>query len=114
MEKLLPIEKIENDTYVKLFKSTASEEQLKYLGSAYKILQNCSMGLLFDFTDDYHFDCLTTALIEVSKFDEDFINELANVETEDQYVALKDRIPDNEVLKYYMHDGIENLLISNF
>ena len=86
-------------------KEQASKEQLEYLDLALKIYGHCSMGVFFEYTDDVHLDYLTNALIEVD--DQAFIEKLREVKTEEDYLELK--IPNNEVLKYYMEDGKDNI-----
>ena len=62
------------------------------------------MRCLFDFTDDVHLNILTRALVETK--DDDFIKNLRNVKTVDEY--LKIRVPNNTILRYYIEDGKSN------
>lgn len=86
-------------------KEQASKEQLEYLDLAQKIYGHCSMGVVFEYTDDVHLDYLTNALIEIN--DSTFIEKLREVKTEEDYLDLE--IPNNETLRYYMEDGKDNI-----
>lgn len=67
------------------------------------------MSILFDYTDDVHYDLLTSALAEIAETDEKFMIRLENALSVESYIALKDVIPDNEILRNYMEDGIEHM-----
>ena len=67
------------------------------------------MSILFDYTDDVHYDLLTSALAEIAETDEKFMTRLENALSVESYIALKDVIPDNEILRNYMEDGIEHM-----
>ena len=73
---------------------------------AEKIFRHCGMGVVFEFTDDVHFDHITSALANADK---EFLESLKNAETEEDYLALE--IPNNETLEYYMQDGKDNIKI---
>ena len=56
------------DSYTRKFiKYQATDAQKKYLGQAIKIHDYCEMSILFDYTDDVHYDLLTSALAEITK-----------------------------------------------
>ena len=93
-----------DDQYVKDFLKNATPEQLEYVEEAGKILSYCGIKCLVDFTDDVHLNILTRALVEAK--DDDFIKNLRNVKTADEY--LKIRVPNNTILRYYIEDGKSN------
>ena len=58
------------DSYTRKFiKYQATDAQKKYLGQAIKIHDYCEMSILFDYTDDVHYDLLTSALAEIAETD---------------------------------------------
>lgn len=98
------------DSYTRKFiKYQATDAQKKYLGQAIKIHDYCEMSILFDYTDDVHYDLLTSALAEIAETDEKFMTRLENALSVESYIALKNVIPDNEILRNYMEDGIEHM-----
>lgn len=78
-----------------------NDKRLEFVEVAYKILGHCSMGLVFDFTDDVHLDNLTSALVKYPQFAKQ-VNEISDVK---EYIQLA--IPKDETLQYYVSDGIE-------
>lgn len=67
------------DSYTRKFiKYQATDAQKKYLGQAIKIHDYCEMSILFDYTDDVHYDLLTSALAEIAETDEKFMTRLEN------------------------------------
>ena len=83
----------------------ATDEPLDYGILAFTILSYCSVTCAFDYPDRVHIKLLIDALNEIN--DKKFVEALSKVETADDYLKLE--IPDNEVLRYYIIDGQNNI-----
>lgn len=95
----------QKDSYAEKFISSLirnDDERLNYIETAYKILSHCSMGLIFEFTNDIHLESLTNALVNNS----DFAKHVDAANTTKEYLELK--IPDDKTIEYYVSDGINN------
>lgn len=95
----------QKDSYAEKFISSLirnDDERLNYIETAYKILSHCSMGLIFEFTNDIHLESLTNALVNNS----DFAKQVDEANTTKEYLELK--IPDDKTIEYYVSDGINN------
>lgn len=77
---------------------------MSYRALAGKILGYCSMGIAAELPEEQHLDSLENALIDLD--DEVFNTAIENAKTTADYLAIK--IPDNDIIKYYMSDGKEN------
>lgn len=95
--------------YANKFIREATEEQLNYADLAIKILRYCSFYCLFEYTDEdkIPLKCLTNALMEINN--EKFIEALSKAKTAMDYLMLK--VPNNDVLRYYIYDGQRNVAI---